>query len=111
MRRSFIAWNPQEPLEIASPSLIKNYTFGLEQTLLFIVRQNNATRRTSTFRIDYAMPGCSIVGVVHGKADGSRGIAFTKYFCNLTIGHNSSARDATHDFIDSLPVYELVIFV
>ena len=98
-------------MEIASPSFIKNYTFGLEQTLLLIVRQNNATRRTSTFRIDYAMPGCRIVGVVHGKADGSRGIAFTEYFCNLTIGHDPSARDTTHDFIDALPVYELVISV
>ena len=98
-------------MEIASPSSIKNYPFGLEQTLLFVVRQNNATSRTSTFRIDYAMPGSRVVGVVHGKADGPRGIAFTEYLRNLTIGHNSSARDATHDFIDSLPIDELVIFV
>src|SRR5437588_3592794 len=60
---------PAIATQIATPTRIKLHAFSLEHPLLFVRRQDDATRRASALRIDDTLPGCRLfIRRVHDEA-------------------------------------------
>jgi len=85
-------------------AFIEAYTLGLQHSLLFVVRKDEAARGTTTLRIDDAVPGSLVVRGVHNKANCSRRVPFAEDFSDLAVSHNVSTRNHTNNSEDAFPI-------
>lgn len=89
---------------MAPPAFIELHAFCFQHPLLLIVRDNDSAGRARALSVDYAMPWCVVTRAMHDKSYSSSCVALAENLGDLSICHDSPARDLANDFINALAV-------